>query len=158
MKHAPIRELQIALGRLAPSQGRVARRNARDAVKKALKKVRMAMDRDYPAILKPRSAQPNIPLSPERWRARMRRRGYRSLALPNLTGVLANLAAAGVKVVVEKHDGTVVGAQTYWAPIWAVLAADGNTLPLLKRLKRDPRSRRAFLVEHAIIHGAADDV
>lgn len=47
------RALKSALRRLDNDQGRVARRNARTAVKAALKRVQSAVDAEYPVIRKP---------------------------------------------------------------------------------------------------------
>jgi hypothetical protein len=52
-----LERLHDALKRLKPDQGRIARRNARRTALGALQSVRNALDKDFPAISKPRKAR-----------------------------------------------------------------------------------------------------
>lgn len=119
-----LRALRRAVRRLSPEQGRVARRNARQKVKGALRALRHAMDEEFPTILIPREPRKSRykPLSeiPEskraeakaaRQRASLKRRGFvcSSIAI----GIAC--AEAGVKVVrVEEGNSSEI-----WAPAWA---------------------------------------
>lgn len=143
-------ELARALARLNEGQGMVGRRNARAAVKKALKRLQDQTDKHYPTIRrkpKKRRAQ-RKPIDRLR---HLKRNGW--VAIRHQT-ILERLAEAGIRVVrvrlTSRHPNTVVGSEVL-GPDWAVdLAESGLSASNLKSCKRNIAQRKAELVKMAL--------
>lgn len=137
--------LAKALRRLSPDQGRVARANARSAVRKELRRLLAWMDGNYPHVRKD-AKQPKR--SRRATLARLRVRGYVQVA----SIVVPVLEAAGVDVREEAKGSR----QEWYAPGWAravYVANRGSMIAAindLKKLKADPRARKLWLVENAL--------
>lgn len=145
--------LQRAAKRLQSDQGRIARGNARRAVLAELKRLRVQLDRDYPAVRKSQKGK-RARLSSSAWRARMKKKGFKPLGNEGLVTKLKNLAAVGVRI--HREPAGVATAATkpehrdHWVPVWAWYAADD--LKQLKELKKaGPVDRMAYLAEVAMV-------
>lgn len=130
-------KLDRALCRLAPDQGRIARRNARVKVAHALKTLRDVIDDEYPTIRKPPRPSRRRLLTPAERETRARRRlveqGYVAAGDFN---TLARLAEVGIRV-------RRVGGTTF-IPEWAIVLA--RYLPeKLAEARRSLRLRKAAL-------------
>ena len=129
-------DLRMALKRLQADQGDRARKNARDAVLYALRKLRRDVDARFP---KPRKAA-----------KRNRRKLSRDLAathvpVPSDSGYTERCEKARVRIV----D---VGKQELrWIPIWAKRMIESMaTIRELSAARRRPSERRAFMAEVAL--------
>jgi hypothetical protein len=102
--------------RLEDDQGRIARKNARAAVKTAVASVLRAMDREYPLIRKERVVRAAMtPLAKKR-RERRRRMEYAMVVAADA----ARLAACGVRVTQPDPGGE------WRVPRWAYEAMRGG--------------------------------
>jgi hypothetical protein len=109
-----ITEIARARKRLADDQGRLARKNARAAVKAAVATALRAMDREYPLLRKERVVRAAMtPL------AKKRRERQRRMAVSAVTSAMAaELAALGVRVEpASANDG-----KLWYVPVWAARA------------------------------------
>lgn len=137
------RELARALGRLEDAQGRIARKNARAAVKAAQRKLVALVDKHYPGQRKP--AKTRKRRTPEQRENQLRKDGWVSA---EHRAILSRIAAAGIRVKRVRHLDLV---HTTWAPAWAVTIA--QHLPSkLGLAKRNLRERRAIITELALQH------
>lgn len=124
--------LDQAYNRLDGEQGRVARRNARQAFLKALREARSALDGEYPNIPKKRKAP--------RKRKHPRQLGWKTIS----TSVMADL----VKLDVHPRHFRKAGEkfsdqQVYWTPGWIVDALKANVpLRTVARATKDAKHRR----------------
>lgn len=136
-------KLKRALRRLERSENRVARTNARCAVRSAVRSILNEMARDFPVI--PKEATKRVTmrgLGREQRRAirikKLQRQGFEPIASFTTSQVtkLSDLAAAGVRV---HKVGTVILIPTWTrhVPLGAVNQ--------LRSLKRSARERAAFL-------------
>jgi hypothetical protein len=146
-----LRELALALRTLAPDQGRIARRNARRRVKKALAAIQKQVDADYPGVRRPRATPVRRPLAKRLvdWdTSNMAKRGWTSMrqfTASTITQKIGQLTEAGIKVKVAP-SGTV------FAPAWAVTLVEAQaTTTALRRAKRSPVQRKAALTELALM-------
>lgn len=101
-------------------QGRIARRNARDAMKAALRTVVRVMDAEYPVIRKERRLR--VSMSPV---AKLRRQRAKTMTRMLVTPSEAlMLASLGIKIETVEIPGTSTTIPTtrYEAPRWAVRA------------------------------------
>jgi len=113
-----ITEIARARKRLADDQGRLARKNARAAVKAAAATALRAMDREYPLLRKERVVRAAMtPLAKKR---RERAKRMTSMDVTNVEAV--TLATAGVKVAKNPAASPTNGVTVYSAPRWAVRA------------------------------------
>lgn len=124
-----IAEVARARRRLADDQGRLARKNARAALKNAIGTALRAMDREYPLIRKERVVRVAMtPLAKKR-RERVKRVG---LMLVTSAEALA-LATMGIKVLASEKEslrlkapngttGVATPIQNLFAPSWVVRA------------------------------------
>lgn len=113
--------------RLASEQGRLARKNARAAVKAAVATVLRAMDREFPLIAKERVVR--VSMSPI---AKKRRQRAKRIALVLVLSAEAlTLATMGIKVVSSEKETR--------APSWVVRALRSGIAPA--EIKRAVRSR-----------------
>ena len=139
-------ELARALAKLDGEQGLVGRRNARQAVSKALKRVRDMVDDKYPTMRR-KTTRRKRRTPVQRSRA-LRRDGWRVVAS---MAILEHLATAGIrtqKVQYTDSGGTPTGKEIY-APGWAVGIA-GMAPKKLDRAKASIIERKAILVELAL--------
>lgn len=109
-----IAEVARARRRLADDQGRLARKNARAALKNAIGTALRAMDREYPLIRKERVVR--VAMTPLAKKRREKRRLMEHTVAT--AAVAATLAACGVRVA--QPDG---GRSGLWmVPAWAYRA------------------------------------
>lgn len=135
-----MRELARALGRLEEDQGRVARRNARAAVAKALKKIQGKIDTGWPAPGR-KKAQRRRRLTLTQRLRRLKKDGWQLAS----GSELSQFSVVGIRAKRVDVDGL---THTY-APSWAVLIARQHPKKLA-RAKRDLTYRRALLTELAL--------
>jgi len=144
-----IKEVVRARKRLADDQGRLARKNARAAVKAAVATVLRAMDREYPLVRKDRVARAAMTPLAKRRRENRRRQ---SMALVSATDA-AVLASCNVRVTPSKEDPVRAPGQrsgTLWSvPTWAAKAlksgASGEAIRTATRSAVARRKLDAFL-------------
>ena len=137
------RELARALARLDEEQGLVGRRNARQVVTKALKRVRDQVDDKYPTMRR-KTTRRKRRTPTQRSRA-LRRDGWK--IVPSM-GVLQHLATIGIrtqKVQYSDSEGKSTGEEVY-APGWAIGIAS-MAPKKLARAKQSITERKAILVE-----------
>lgn len=135
MEHR-LADIGRAVHRLRPDQGRVARRNARTALRKTARRLLAQMDDDYPLPKKETSA----PV--------VRKRRSRSLAraLDDLEGwvLLDRLGRDKRDNIVVTKTTTRIGADGgLYVPQWAALAADSRSK--LRALRRDVTGQKALV-------------
>lgn len=144
-------KLKQALRRLERSEGRIARNNARKAVRQVLRGILREMDERFPVIPKQKVAQRVTGLTPaQRVAIRKRKliaRGFITLAeaargLPDVK--LADLAAAGIRVHVLSDSRDALYASSVMVPGWTRSVSPGD-VGKLKRLKRSQKERAAHL-------------
>ncbi len=136
------RELARALGRLEAAQGRIARKNARAAVKDAQRKLTALMDKHYPGQRK--MAKTRKRLSPEQRERQLRKDGWLPI---DHRETLLRIAAKGIRV--QHVQNANAGTSNTWAPAWAVAIA--RDMPSkLGLAKRNLRERRAIMTELAL--------
>jgi hypothetical protein len=148
------RALDRALKRLAPEQGRLARRNARAAIASATRALRAAVDAEFPALRLPR-----VP-GKRRGRKRDPLRGYASV----LDAKVAPYAAAGLPVRKDEDDCWNVPAwavpfeQGNYGPHWDPLVprSEGEVVAALRRARKGEAERRRMRAERAVV-GACPD-
>ena len=135
--------LAAALRRLERSEKRVARMNARAAVRAAVRSILAAMDRDYPVIPKERRAHRATGLTTIQ-RKSLRDRKLRARGLLPLSEItergsakLADYAAVGIRVRVTDN-------RIWWAPAWTKAVEIGDRVTLA-RCKRSAVERAAML-------------
>lgn len=148
-----IREIERAARTLAPEQGRIARRNARGRVLRALKAARGAMDRAFPAI-RPEGRKRRAPRSPSEQIRHLKKTGWEEM-LPNEVAIVARCSAAGVKAKVinlpTDSSGKVTKAITLlpeWAAEIARRYADDKKLVEAKKSKKVRDGLMAILNLH----------
>lgn len=143
-----LKKLERALKRLEPDQGRIARRNARQAVTYTLGFIRRYVDEVYPAYKKPTERASTAHLSPHQKLVRRKRalrlKGWAPLERPTFSE-MENLAAVGVKVQRLPNDEV-------WAPEWATVFA--GDLTKLRKAKASMQERKAMLAEF-MLHNEA---
>ena len=111
-----ITEIARARKRLADDQGRLARKNARAAVKAAAATALRAMDREYPLLRKERVVRAAMtPLAKKR-----RERAKRMTMVTCTSPEAVALAKIGVQVVMDHKTSPANTAAIYNAPTWAV--------------------------------------
>ena len=119
-----IKKLTQARKRLDAEQGRVARRNARQAFLAALRAVRGALDAEFPAHRKPRKV--TMKMDRASAIARKKRRLAQEGAVRVTATTAANLLAANVPVERVTERGTSQGMPTrvthYYVERWVVAA------------------------------------
>jgi hypothetical protein len=97
-------------------QGRIARRNARDSVKAALRAVLRIMDREYPVMRKERKVR--VSMSPV---AKLRRQRAKTMTRTQVTAAEAvTISSLGINVETVQATGS--STIVYEAPCWAVRA------------------------------------
>jgi len=117
-----ITEIARARKRLADDQGRLARKNARAAVKAAAATALRAMDREYPLLRKERVVRAAMtPL------AKKRRERQRRMAVSAVTSAMAaELAALGVRVepasANDVEPASANDGKLWYVPVWAARA------------------------------------
>ena len=131
--------LEQALRRLEPEQGPRARRNARAAVKTALRKLVAAMDKEYPPPPRKHKGGKRR-ASPAKRLATLLRSGWREVALAQC---VAQLRQAGTATKVIDVDGIVKTL----ARQWAVIIWRERGVTVLKEAVRSPRRRAEILGE-----------
>lgn len=141
-----IAEVARARRRLTDDQGRLARKNARAALKNAIGTALRAMDREYPLIRKERVVK--VSMSPL---AKKRRARAKRVALLMVTNAEAlTLATMGIKVVATEKESLTLKApngttsvatpiQNHFAPSWIVRALRTGIAAV--EIKRAVRSR-----------------
>lgn len=137
-----LKDLARALARLDEGQGIAGRRSARQAVSKALRRLRGEVDTQYPAKRR-KAKQPRRRRTPQERVRRLRRSGWTHVSASH---VLARLASVGIEIRRVEFAG---GGVDVLAPNWAIDVA----IRAPKRLataKRDLRERRAILTELAM--------
>lgn len=139
-----IREIARARKRLAEDQGRLARKNARAAVKAAIATALRAMDREFPLVRKERVVR--VAMTPL---AKKRRERAKRLQTMEITSVEAiALAVAGIKVAdtgLTNNNGDKIRN----APRWAVraLRAGVSSTEILRAIRsRSVRARIEAIV------------
>ena len=153
----PLRKYQtairVAARRLAAAEGRpVAMRNARAAMLKALRALRAAVDREYPAERRTAKRTRKRRTPEQRLRA-MKADGWVAVVR---VGVLARLADAGIKTITVTIHSTERGynhANNHtMAPGWAVTIATHRPSKLAAA-RRSPTTRKALLTEIELLGG-----
>ncbi len=137
-----LRALARALARLDAAQGKIARRNARAAVKTAQKALQAKVDKLYPAGPRKASKKRRKLTSNQRIR-KLEHEGWKVV---QSRAILSRIAAAGIKVQRVLHGPNMVDTV---APAWAVQIASLHPSKLVA-CKRDIKLRRALLVELAL--------
>lgn len=129
-----VTEIARARKRLEDHQGRLARKNARAALKAAVATVLRAMDREYPLIRKERVARVAMtPLAKKR-RERRRQSAYATVSATDA----AALAACGVRVTQPDVRNAV-----WRVPLWARQAQRGGIAATeIRRAIRSPAARK----------------
>jgi hypothetical protein len=133
-------ELQRQAKRLSEDQGRIARRNARNAVLEALRACRSALDREFPLEKKPvkrrkkRSAQRREEEFQRNW-----------APIVASTERFVQIQRAGIKVIARNDVNATTPTTRWFAPRWAVFAPPGTTVEELRRARRSPTERKALL-------------
>lgn len=118
-----VRDLAKALGRLEGQQGRLARRNARQAVMSTQGRLRRMLDNLYPSLRVEKVGEATVttPLSPAQraaiFRQKMKRRGYAPVGDSSLVTAILE---GGVNITRPPKRSN---EMTPYAPAWAVLAA-----------------------------------
>lgn len=130
-----MKKLQAARKRLAEPQGRIARRNARQAFLAALRDARKAIDDDYPHIRKP--SKPRRKRPKKKSVATISQQAHRQLL------------AAGVRprnFTEEKIAGEI--AHKIWAPAWMAKAWYAGVKPktIAKAVRSNVIRRRVVAV------------
>lgn len=119
-----IKRLSKARKKLDAEQGRVARRNARQAVLAALRAVRGALDAEFPAYRKPKAI--TVKMDRASALARKKQRLAQKGAVRITAATAANLLAADVPVESVTERGTAQGMPTrvthYYVERWVVAA------------------------------------
>ena len=142
------REVAHAMARLDEKQGLVGRRNARQALSKAERRLRKAVDELYPAMK--RKAKPRRKtLTVEQRRQRLEKEGWKVV---HSASVAAQLSAAGVKTRTLRDSDR---HHTLWTPRWAAKIIRHRPKKLATASKSIVE-RRAILTELALDHGDAD--
>lgn len=127
-----------ALRRLAPDQGRIARNNARRAVRSAVRGLVEQMDRTFPGSRKApkRTGRLSATDRLKRWK----REGYvpfpSNISDSDRAARMRDLAAARIEVKIAR------GTAWPWVPDWTLVVGVGEA-DKLKRMKRDPIYRKA---------------
>lgn len=143
-----ITKLRRALRRLERSEGRVARMNAREAVRRAVRAILAEMDRAHPVIPKERKLRgPSGLTSAQRRSLRDRKlRAHGMLPVSEITehgaAKLADYAAVGIRVRVTDN-------RIWWAPAWTKAVKIGDRATLA-RCKRSAVERAAMLSAAAL--------
>lgn len=143
--------LEAALRRLAPGQGRVARRNARRAVRAALREVAEWLDKEYPA-------PPRKPKQP-----RKRRTAVERITALHRAGWIEVLSVAAVAAMRDAgcatrtvrdrgggHRTASGGLVSVFVRRWAHTIYYTRPLADLKRACKSRQFREALLVELAL--------
>lgn len=150
-----MRELNQALVRLYPDQGRVARRNARKRVLQALSDLRKAIDAEYPAIRK----EPRKRLKPinavRRKIAKLTERGYAAMAGLSVALApeqLAQWAELGIRVHTVRFPGQNKNNPVF-VPLWAVMAKDEREL---RRCMRSASERERLRALYWVVTAASN--
>lgn len=154
-----------ALRRLADDQGRIARRNARGRVKRALRRIEDLMDDEFPAIRKERVTRPRVParlgtrpltaeekvdLKQRRMEKRFKAEGFVELPLAGQLSRLTDLAAAGVRIRRDAHGDP-------WVPRWTLAVGPGQVTKL-RELRRSSNARKIAVTEMTLgSQGAKED-
>lgn len=142
-----LRALAHALARLDAAQGKIARRNARAAIKTAQNAMQAKVDTLYPTG--PRKVpKKRRKLTPRQRLRKLEKGGWEQVTSQ---GVLSRIAAAGIKVlrVSGRHPGHTADWTNTMAPNWAIQIASLRPSKLVA-CKRDIKLRRALLVELAL--------
>jgi len=159
-----LRFLTKNLRRLKDGQGRIARRNAREAALASLRWVRSSMDCYFPPITgerRPRASKAHLSAAQlyANFKRKMARRGYE--AVPSIARALA-ISQGGVRLV---HPPKRTGVTVAYAPRWAVQAA-GYPAPSavgmavtfnvakVSEARRSTTLRKALLAAHALGAGS----
>lgn len=159
-----IRALVRAADKLAPEQGRIARRNARALVLRRLRDARSALDADFPAIAKPRT-----PGNRARGRLRriteaadrraageaVRRGGQTASARAVVTmDEAAAITRAGFGAQLQAH--TLGRNAEVSAPTWLLIAVRaGSPKARIREAIRSPKARAALVGWLALGGGGA---
>lgn len=142
-----IAKLDEGVKRLAKSEGRVARANARAVVLRSLRDVRVAVDQDYPTIAK--KAKPRAKLNVVQRERRLRKIGWALVRDADMVGALRVAAIVGTKPLQVVADGNPL--TRLWLPEWILLAAKKNlTNNQITEMKRSLTARRAFLAVNSL--------
>lgn len=127
-----ITEIGRARRRLEDDQGRLARKNARAALKAAVATILRAMDREYPLIRKERVAR--VAMTPLAKKRRERRRRMQFATV--LQNHLGPFVACGVKI-------TPNGDTSWRVPRWAFDALRGGIpASTIREAVRSPAARK----------------
>jgi hypothetical protein len=127
-----IAEVARARKRLEPEQGRIARKNARQAVKLAIGTVLRAMDREYPLVRKERKIR--VAMTPLAKKRRETAKRVRMMIISPEEAL--KLAAVGIKIGSEDHGHH--GPKPA-VPSWIGRALETGVAPA--EIKRGIRSR-----------------
>lgn len=130
-----VRDLDRALDKLAPGQGRIARRNARAKVTRLLKRIRDEVDEEFPADRKP--SKPRREMT----RNQLIGMGWTEVPWGITVSALLRLAAAGIR-----PRRLVSGAE--FLPKWALIP--GISTSSLKKAKRDIQFRKAMIAKYKL--------
>lgn len=147
-----IAQLKAALRRLQRSGGRVARANARAAVRAAAARILAEMDRAYPIIPKEKKPRGPSKLTGQQRKAlrdrRLRARGLVPISeiTEHYSAKLADYAAVGIRVRITDN-------RIWWAPAWTRVVKVGDRATLA-RCKRSASARAAMLAEAALLQEA----
>ena len=120
-------DADTAFKRLKPEQGRLARRNARDAMLKALRKARKTLDEEFPLERKPvkRRKRRKHPLDDF---AEIRNSDMQRLLLAGIrrTQFKHRSRQSDISFAIRKGRDPKQLDKFYWAPKWIVRALDVN--------------------------------
>jgi len=132
-------DADAALRRLKPEQGRIARRNARQAMLKALRKARQALDTEFPGIPKENRARRKNRSMKQRLRGKSR------IGLNEMIALLKAGVGSRQFITMTDSDQTMRGGvvSLHYAPSWMVRALNAKLAPkLVAEAVRSQKKRR----------------
>lgn len=143
--HELTAELLRELKRLRPEQGRVARANARKAVRAVLRRLRARLDAEFPPV--PRTApRPRRKRTPAERQKRLEERGY---APCHDVSDFTTFAEVGVRLVRVRNGAFV----TSYAPTWALQARREGGRSRVLRARKSKLEQRALRTVWELQHG-----
>jgi hypothetical protein len=147
---AAVRMLKAALASLSPDQQRIARKNSRAKVTRALNRVRDSVDLGFPAI---RLDGKRVSVAGKSLKQiynlqthRLKRRGWRFYSADRDTLLCWAVAGVPCKTIVRSStSGTGSIVKETWAPGWAIDI--GPNASKLKTARTNPILRKRFVAE-----------